>query len=93
MPKTAVLNIRIDPFLKTQVEELYHSFGITVTDAVNMFFNKSVMVGGLPFDLSIPPYKKEIIEAMQESERLSRDPNAKRFSRVDDLFEDLNNHV
>jgi DNA-damage-inducible protein J len=48
MAKSANLYIRIDP--ETKTENLFASFGITITDAVNMFLNKSIMVGGLPFD-------------------------------------------
>jgi len=55
--KTNVMSIRTEPQLKTDIEKLYGSFGITVSDAVNMFFHKSLMVGGLPFDLKIEkPY-------------------------------------
>ena len=51
--KTNVTTIRIEPQLKSDIENLYNRFGITVSDAVNMFFHKSLMVGGLPFDLKI----------------------------------------
>ncbi|MCL1866626.1 MAG: type II toxin-antitoxin system RelB/DinJ family antitoxin [Oscillospiraceae bacterium] len=55
--KTNVMSIRTEPQLKSDIEKLYGSFGITVSDAVNMFFHKSLMVGGLPFDLKIDkPY-------------------------------------
>jgi len=56
MAKTASLNIRIDPETKRSAELLFNSFGITVTDAVNMFLRKSLMVGGLPFDVRKPNY-------------------------------------
>lgn len=36
------------------------------------------------------PYK-ETIEAMLEAERIARDPNAKRYTNLDELFEDLKN--
>jgi len=43
MAKTASLNIRIDPETKANAEKLYSEFGITITDAVNMF----LPVGGV----------------------------------------------
>ena len=49
--RTQNLNMRIDPATKSQAEKLYAQFGITLSDAVNMFLNKSIMVGGLPFAL------------------------------------------
>jgi len=67
MPKTAVINIRIDPDTKRDAEQLFRSFGITVTDAVNMFLRQSLMVGGLPFELRQPRYNAETENAIQET--------------------------
>ena len=37
MAKTAMINIRIEPEIKADIEKLFSSFGITVSDAVNIF--------------------------------------------------------
>ena len=34
---------------------------------------------------------KETIEAMLEAGRIARDPNVKRYTNLDELFEDLKN--
>lgn len=65
--KTANINVRVDPTVKSSIEELYGSFGITVSDAVNMFFYKSLMEGGLPFSLKQPRYNEETEAAMREA--------------------------
>ena len=49
MAKTANLNIRIEPEIKASAEKLFASFGITITDAVNIFLHKAIMEGGIPF--------------------------------------------
>ena len=54
MLKTANLHIRIDPETKSGAEELFSTFGITVSDAVIMFLRQSLLVGGLPFELRKP---------------------------------------
>lgn len=54
MAKTAVINVRIEPDKKKAIEELYSAFGITVSDAINIFLNKSLMQNGLPFDMQLP---------------------------------------
>lgn len=59
MAKTATINIRIEPDIKIQAEELFSSFGITVSDAVNMFIRKSLMEGGLPFAVRQPRFNDE----------------------------------
>ncbi|GHV00598.1 hypothetical protein FACS1894211_08290 [Clostridia bacterium] len=62
------LNMRIDPQTKSRAEKIYSQFGITLSDAVNMFFNKSIMVGGLPFELTEPLYDKETDEAIRQAD-------------------------
>ena len=41
MAKTANLNIRVDPEIKSSAEALFSSFGLTVSDAVNIFLHQS----------------------------------------------------
>jgi len=59
MAKTANINIRIDPETKSSAEKLFASFGITITDAINIFLRKSIMEGGLPFEVKQPRYNIE----------------------------------
>lgn len=51
MAKTASINVRTEPDIKKRAEELFGSFGITVSDAINIFLHVSLMKGGLPFDM------------------------------------------
>lgn len=90
MAKTAVLNIRTDPDVKAQAEALYQQFGITLTDAVNIFLRKSVMVGGLPFAMREPRPNASTLAAMAEAEDiLSGRKEAKRYASVRELFDEL----
>ncbi len=88
MAKTATLNIRTDPDIKAQAERLYQSFGITLTDAVNIFLRKSVMEGGLPFEMKHP--NADTLAAMRETEEiLAGRISAKTYSSACELFSDL----
>jgi DNA-damage-inducible protein J len=90
MPKTANLNIRIDPKVKSAAEELFGSFGITVTDAVNIFLHQSLNVGGLPFSLRAPRYRPEAEAAMLEALDISGGKiPAKSYSSARELFAEL----
>lgn len=90
MAKTASLNIRIDPETKSTAEELFASFGITLTDAVNMFLRKSIMEGGLPFDLKQPRYNTATEDAMAEArEIMSGRLQSKIYPSARALFEEL----
>jgi len=51
MAKTSSLYIRIDPEIKKEVESIYKRFGMSLTDAINIFIYQSRNVGGLPFNL------------------------------------------
>ena len=48
-PKTTTFQMRINPDVKQQVEEIYARQGLTFTDAVNIFIQQSLNMGGLPF--------------------------------------------
>jgi len=87
MAKTASLNIRINPETKASAEELYRDFGITITDAVNMFLNQSIMVGGLPFELRRPRVNAETEAAMRECEEMLASGNYVAFSSAREMHE------
>jgi len=67
MNKTASLHIRIDPMVKQQAEELFSGFGITITDAVNLFLHQSLLEYRLPFQPHQPRYNAETEAAIQET--------------------------
>jgi DNA-damage-inducible protein J len=90
MVKTANLNIRIDPQTKQGAEQLYSTFGITISDAVNIFLRQSLLVGGLPFKMKQPRYNTETEAAIQEArDIISGKKKAKSYSSADELFEEL----
>lgn len=49
---TSLVQIRVDKDLKEEVIDIYARFGIDLPTAIRMFFKKSVMVNGLPFELN-----------------------------------------
>jgi len=89
MAKTANLNIRIDPATKEAVEKLFSKFGITVTDAVNMFLHQSLLEGGLPFQLKIPQPNATTLAAMQEIEDIINGKATSSPQSVDDFFKEM----
>lgn len=54
MEKSATLNLRIDPTLKKESEQLFSKLGISLTSAVTMFLNQSINEQALPFKPSLP---------------------------------------
>ena len=51
-PKTDMYRMRINPDIRQSLEEIYARNGLTLTDAINVFFQQSLNVGGLPFSVS-----------------------------------------
>lgn len=49
MAKDALLQVRMDPEMKRQAEDLYASMGTTLTEAVRVFVAQSITDAGLPF--------------------------------------------
>lgn len=90
MAKTANINVRIDPETKSSAEELFASLGITITDAINIFLRKSIMEGGIPFEVKNPRYGRETELAMEETRAIMRgEISTKAYSSAKELFEEL----
>ena len=56
--KTDVFRVRINPEIKQELESVYAKNGLTLTDAINVFFQQSLNAGGFPFAVT-----EEIIKA------------------------------
>ena len=90
MAKTASMYIRIDPQVKSDVEAVYAQYGMSVSDAINVFLYASRNIGGLPFDLRPPIPNAETLEAIEEVKRMKKDPSlGKVYTDVDQMMKEL----
>ena len=64
-PKNAVFQIRLNQEVKSAAEDLFASCGLTHTDAVNLFIQQSLNVGGLPFEVRAPGAKLSKEKALE----------------------------
>ena len=88
--KDANFNMRINKQKKSDLESLYSRLGMTLPEAVNIFFENSLLVGGLPFSVRLPRYNKETEDAMQEAKDItSGKVSAKSYSSAQELFDEL----
>ena len=88
MSKNSSMSLRINPQVKADVEAIYSRYGLSITEAINIFLHQSINVGGLPFDLR-PPWPNEFtLAAMREGDEIVKSGQG-RFIRADDLLEDL----
>ena len=47
-------NIYVDVKMKDQAKEIFNQYGLSLSQAVNIFLTQSVLNRGLPFDVKIP---------------------------------------
>lgn len=88
MAKSSSMYIRIDPQVKSDVEAIYSKYGMSITDAINVFLYTSRNVGGLPFDLRPPTFNAETLEAMREGNEIIKSGKT-RFDSAEDMLREL----
>ena len=82
---TTPTQIRIDADIKKQAMDLFSSLGLDMSSAVNLFLHQCVLRGGLPFSVEMPRFSQRTLDAMDEARRISRDPNIKGYTSMDEL--------
>ncbi len=88
--KDTNFNMRMNKQKKTELERLYSSLGMTLPEAVNVFFENSLLVGGLPFEVRLPHYNRETERAMQETrDILAGRVETKAYTSAEELFAEL----
>ena len=93
MAETTNLSIRMDKELKEQAERLFSELGMNMTTAFNIFVRQAVRQGKIPFEISLNIPNSETIEAIAEANKLSYDPNAKRYSSFEELVREVQNEI
>lgn len=76
MAEQVLVQVRVDKQLKQEVTEIYESLGMDLPTAVRMFFTRSKMVRGLPFDTTLPENvitRSEAVNAFDELRRQAAD--------------------
>ena len=54
MEKTTTLNLRVNPEVKQQAEDVLRQLGIPMATAVDMYLRQISLTGGIPFPVSLP---------------------------------------
>ena len=57
MSSFAPVTVRIDPEVKREVVEILGVYGLTMSQAINIYLHKIILERGLPFDLRPDPEK------------------------------------
>lgn len=54
MGKTATLNLRVNPDVKENAENILAQLGIPMSTAIDMYLKQIALVGGIPFSVALP---------------------------------------
>ena len=82
---TTPTQVRVDAKIKKEATALFSSLGLDMSGAVNLFLHQCVLRGGLPFAVEIPRYSDKTLSAMAEARQISRDPDIKGYTTMDEL--------
>ena len=92
MSKTTSMNIRIEPNLKKQVEEILKDLGMNISDAVTIYFKQIVLTDSIPLQIKRPKFNKETLEAIKEADEIMKHPeNYKSYNNVYEMIEEIDN--
>lgn len=50
--KSAYIRVRIDPKLKKEAEDVFKAVGLTISQAIQLFYQQSINCKGLPFHVT-----------------------------------------
>ena len=78
MPNTASVYARIDPALKSDVEEILKSLGLTPSTVVQMLYSQIKLTRGIPFEIKLPAQKPLSLA------ELTRDELDRELKKADD---------
>ena len=88
MAKSEILTLQIDSELKEQAEALFSSLGMTLEEAITLFFEASVQHGGFPFPLEQTRYNHQTELALEDARDILSGKIHHSSTSVDDLFKD-----
>lgn len=90
MAKTAAISMRVDPEVKSDAESIFSSLGLTLAEAINVFLHKSILEGGLPFDVRQPRYNRDTERAIAEArDIMAGKVETKGYASSEAMFADL----
>lgn len=82
--------LRMEPELKAQAAALFKALGMDLSTATRMFYIQALRCQGLPFEVKLDGRSAVTRAALEKGDKMLNNPNAQRFSSVEDLSEDLN---
>lgn len=81
MSKTTFVRARIEPSLKEETENILKELGLSVSEAITLFYKQITFNKGLPFEVKLP--NPTTIAAMKDA---LEDKNLNTYSNLSELM-------
>lgn len=83
------INIRVDQETKADAEKIFNALGLNMTTAITAFLRQTIINNGIPFEMTLNVPNPTTEAAIEEGEKLLKNPNVERFSSAEDLLKAL----
>jgi DNA-damage-inducible protein J len=87
MRNTALIQARVEPELKNEVDSILSDNGLDIPTAIRIFLAKIRQVGGIPFE--IRTYNADTISAMNEARQISHDANVRTYNNFAEVMAEI----
>ncbi len=84
MARTATIQARIDPEIKTRAQRILTTLNISMSEAISLYLTQVALHKGIPFDVKIP---NELTAATLRTSEQGKDLNE--VGSADELFQEL----
>ncbi len=85
----STISIRVNENLKEQAQELFKSWGLDMSTAVNIFLSQTVREQRIPFVVGNEIPNAETVAAMREIDGMINSGKKPRFDTPEELFKEL----
>ncbi len=90
---TSAISVQVDTYDKEVANGILKKLGLNMSTFVNMAIKQLIYKDGIPFEVSNPKPRKELIESLEEGEQILQDLKSgkeKSYSNMHDFIESLN---
>lgn len=90
---TSVISVQVDTRDKEIANGILKNLGLNMSTFMNMAIKQLINKDGIPFEVSNPKPRKELIESLDEGEQILQDlkiGKRKGYSTMHDFIESLN---
>lgn len=90
---TTTISVQIDSHDKETASNILKKLGLNISTYVNMAIKQLINKDGVPFEVVNPKPTKELLEALLEGEKISKElkeGKRKGYNNINDLIDSLN---